>query len=98
MVDDLARIAERIAGIPIGEIDATRAMASLGERLALANLGLVRVADPERFSWPGYWLAITDQGTPLLMFGAVSAGIPSLSLVAAANPFAAESENAVCTG
>ena len=72
MTDDLARIAERIAGIPIGELDATRAMASLGERLALANLGLVRVADPERFSWPGYWLAIEEGGAPVLMFGVPS--------------------------
>ena len=60
MTDDLARIAERIAGIPIGELDATRAMASLGERLAEANLGVVRVADPERFSWPGHWIAIVE--------------------------------------
>ena len=72
MTDDLARIAGRIAGIPIGELDATRAMASLGERLALANLGLVRVADPARFAWPGYWLAITAEGQPVLMFGVPS--------------------------
>ena len=35
-------------------------MAGLGERLATWNLGLVRVADPASFAWPGHWIAVLE--------------------------------------
>jgi hypothetical protein len=48
-------------------------VARLGEWLAGRNLGLVPVADPERFSWPGYWVALVgDPWRPVLMFGVPS--------------------------
>jgi MOSC domain-containing protein YiiM len=58
---DLAECTERILGLPAGTfpglVDA-RAVAGLGERLATWNLGLVRVADPAAFAWPGHWIAV----------------------------------------
>ena len=76
MNDGLARIAAGISGLPIGQLDEGRELASLGERLAIANLGLVRVADPEKFAWPGHWLAIVETAAgdrePVLMFGVPS--------------------------
>ena len=74
--DRLRDIAARITRLAIVDLDPTRAMASLGERLAEANLGVVRVADPERFSWPGHWIAIVEGADgdrhPVLMFGVPS--------------------------
>jgi MOSC domain-containing protein YiiM len=37
-----------------------RAVAGLGERLATWNLGLIRVADPAAFAWPGHWIAVLE--------------------------------------
>lgn len=39
--------------------------------LAQRNLGLVPIAAPDAFAWPGYWIAIVD-GAAVLMFGSPS--------------------------
>ena len=39
--------------------------------LAGRGVGLVPIADPESFQWPGYWVAIVDE-CALLMFGSPS--------------------------
>jgi hypothetical protein len=44
-----------------------------GQWLAERNLGLVPIADPTSFSWPGKWLAIVDGGAhAVVMFGSPS--------------------------
>jgi hypothetical protein len=60
---DLAECTERILGLPeaaFRELSDGRAVAGLGERLATWNLGLVRVADPASFAWPGHWIAVLE--------------------------------------
>ena len=61
-------------------------MAHLGERLAEVNLGLVRVADPERFSWPGRWIAVVETAggvrRGVLMFGVPSGALDPADAVA----------------
>jgi hypothetical protein len=52
--------------------------ATLRASLAAANLGLVEIARPEGFAWPGYWIAVaaTEDGLePVVMYGAPSARI-----------------------
>ena len=44
----------------------------LREALARRGLGLVAVAEPERFSWPGHWIAVTSRGRAAVMFGVPS--------------------------
>lgn len=59
----LQACAERIVGVApgtLGPLPASRAVPELGERLAARNLGLVRVAEPEAFAWPGHWIAILE--------------------------------------
>jgi len=74
--DRLAEVTGQIAGIQLAALDESRPMAHLGEQLAEANLGLVRVADPASFSWAGHWLAMVEDEsgvrTPVLMFGVPS--------------------------
>ena len=41
----------------------------LGEWLAVQGLGLISVDDPSGFSWPGHWIAVTDAGRAIVMFG-----------------------------
>jgi MOSC domain-containing protein YiiM len=60
---ELAECAERILGLAAGTFphrSDERAVARLGERLATTNLGLVRVADPSSFAWPGHWIAVIE--------------------------------------
>jgi|SRR5579884_2546278 len=51
--------------------------------LARLNCGLVAIANPERFSWPGHWIGIVDapdgadQPVAVLLFGTPSAVIAS---------------------
>jgi hypothetical protein len=47
----------------------------LGESLAAQGVGLLSVDDPACFSWPGYWVAVTDRGRALVMFGTPSGPI-----------------------
>ena len=76
---DLATCAERILGEEPGTLGGAseeRAVAGLGERLATRNLGLVRVADPASFSWPGHWIAVV--ATPAgVRRAVVFFGVPS---------------------
>lgn len=47
--------------------------ARLGEWLAERNVGLVPVAEPASFSWPGFWIALVGEPwRPVLMFGVPS--------------------------
>jgi MOSC domain-containing protein YiiM len=60
---DLAECTQRILGLPAGAFPGLsdgRAVAGLGERLAAWNLGLVRVADPDSFAWPGDWIGVIE--------------------------------------
>jgi MOSC domain-containing protein YiiM len=60
---DLAECTERILGLAAGAFPGLsdgRAVAGLGERLAAWNLGLVRIADPAAFAWPGHWIAVIE--------------------------------------
>ena len=52
----------------------------LRQWLARIGFGLVAIADPDRFSWPGHWIALVDDGETavgVLMFGSPSAVIAS---------------------
>jgi len=73
---NLAAIVASITGVDVGALDADRAVAQAGERLAACNLGIVSVVNPDAFSWPGHWIAIveTADGTcaPVAMFGVPS--------------------------
>ncbi|MGI9188263.1 MAG: MOSC domain-containing protein [Gaiellales bacterium] len=73
---DLAAIITSITGVDIGDLDGDRALAEAGERLAACNLGMLSIANPGGFSWPGHWIAIAEQadGTrvPVAMFGVPS--------------------------
>ena len=55
----------------------------LRQWLAGRHMGLVRIADPQSFKWPGYWIAITgndsDAGLAVLMFGSPSGVVLSPS-------------------
>jgi MOSC domain-containing protein YiiM len=77
---DLAECTERILGLAAGAFPGVsdgRAVAGLGERLAAWNLGLIRVADPAAFAWPGYWIAVIeapDGGQRAAVFFGVPSG------------------------
>jgi hypothetical protein len=62
---DLRDGVERILGVrPADDMP-------IGQWLAERNLGLVPVADPGAFAWPGYWLARAGEET-VLMYGSPS--------------------------
>ena len=65
----LRRAVEQILGQAVAPCDDVD---RLGEWLAARGLGLVPVDDPAGFSWPGYWVAVTDRGRALVMFGTPS--------------------------
>jgi MOSC domain-containing protein YiiM len=75
----LASVVERITGLELGALDESRFMAHLGERLAQVNLGIVRIADADRFAWPGHWIAIVEtpdgDRSPLIVFGVPSGAL-----------------------
>ena len=58
-------------------------LAVLRQWLARLDCGLVSIADPEQFSWPGHWIGLVDapdeggQPAPVLLFGTPSAVIAS---------------------
>ena len=47
-------------------------VAQVREALARRGLGLVAVAEPERFGWPGHWIAVTSSSRAVVMFGVPS--------------------------
>ena len=56
-------------GIDLSEVP-TRREANMGQWLALRNLGLVPVASPETFQWPGLFLGLRrDSSTWAVYFG-----------------------------
>ena len=73
---NLAAIVTSITGVDVGALDADRAVAHAGERLAAFNLGILSVVNPTGFSWPGHWIAIVEAAdgtrTPVAMFGVPS--------------------------
>src|SRR5215218_8738341 len=61
----------------------TEWLAVLRQWLARLDYGLVSIANPEKFSWPGHWIGIVDapdeggQPVAVLLFGTPSAIIES---------------------
>jgi MOSC domain-containing protein YiiM len=66
-------LVEQISGVDAGALEDARFMARLGELLAERNLGLLKVAEPAGFSWPGHWVAVVeapdDTRAPVILFG-----------------------------
>jgi hypothetical protein len=63
------------AGVPEPPDDAVEPIRFFGQWLAERNLGLVPVAEPAAFAWPGQWLAIVDApdgAHAVVMFGSPS--------------------------
>jgi len=71
-----------VSDVPQPRADLRGAIAHWRSWLAGRGAGLVPIANPARFNWPGYWLAVlgdagegrrsADDGTAVLMFGAPS--------------------------
>lgn len=78
----LASVTEtRLTDVPQPDADLPGAIAHWRSWLAGRGAGLVPIANPARFNWPGYWLAIlgdtgptgtTEGTTAVLMFGTPS--------------------------
>ena len=65
----LGNAVEQILGRALPPFDG---LDRLGEWLAAQGLGMISVDDPAGFSWPGHWIAVTDGGRALVMFGTPS--------------------------
>jgi MOSC domain-containing protein YiiM len=69
--------------LPSPEESGTEWLAVLRQWLARHDCGLVSIANPEKFSWPGHWIGIVDapdeggQPAAVLLFGTPSAVIAS---------------------
>src|SRR5215469_11712945 len=78
----LASVTETpLTDVPQPGADLRGAIAHWRSWLAGRGAGLVPIAQPARFNWPGYWLAVlgdpaptgaTEDGTAVLMFGTPS--------------------------
>jgi MOSC domain-containing protein YiiM len=71
-----------VAEVPQPAADLSTALARWRTWLAGYGAGLVPIASPDRFHWPGYWIAIVAQPTGLdqtavLMFGSPSGVVQS---------------------
>jgi MOSC domain-containing protein YiiM len=75
--------------LPSPDESGTEWLAVLRQWLARLQCGLVSIADPEKFSWPGHWIGLVDapdeggQPAAVLLFGTPSAvvaspGVPAL--------------------
>jgi len=63
------------ADVPEPPDDSVEPIRFLGQWLAERNLGLVPIAEPASFSWPGKWLALvarSDRQHAVVMFGSPS--------------------------
>ena len=60
--------------IDLSELPTTRE-ANMGQWLALRNLGLVPVASPENFQWPGHFLGLRRDSSSWAVFFGVPPGI-----------------------
>jgi hypothetical protein len=72
---DLRACLAEVLGTDVPEAldDGEEPIRLLGQALAERNLGLVPIADPRSFSWPGKWIAIVDGGAhAVVMFGSPS--------------------------
>ncbi|MBV9357345.1 MAG: hypothetical protein JO023_17680 [Chloroflexi bacterium] len=69
--------------LPSGEESGTEWLGVLRQWLARRHCGLVSIAHPQKFSWPGHWIAVVDppeageQQVAVLLFGTPSAVIAS---------------------
>jgi MOSC domain-containing protein YiiM len=69
--------------LPSPDESGTEWLAVLRQWLARLDCGLVSIANPERFSWPGHWIGLVDaadaggQPAAVLLFGTPSAVIAS---------------------
>src|SRR5215208_4356226 len=69
--------------LPSTEESGTDWLAVLRQWLARHDCGLVSIANPEQFSWPGHWIGVVDtpdrggQPVAVLLFGTPSAVIAS---------------------
>lgn len=77
LVDDLRECLTEVLGSPVPELpgDADDPTRSFRQWLAERNLGLVPIAEPASFDWPGQWIAVVDgTGEPhaVVMFGSPS--------------------------
>lgn len=58
--------------VPLPNADFRGAMAHWRSWLAGRGFGLAPLAQPRKFNWPGYWLAVLDEDRAVLMFGTPS--------------------------
>lgn len=58
--------------VPVPSVDFRGAIGHWRSWLAGRGLGLVPIAQPRKFNWPGYWLAVLDGNKAVLMFGTPS--------------------------
>jgi hypothetical protein len=69
--------------LPSSEESATEWLGVLRQWLARRDCGLVSIAQPQKFSWPGHWIGVVDrpdngeQPVAVLLFGTPSAVIAS---------------------
>jgi hypothetical protein len=77
LADDLRLCLEEVLGdqVPEPPGDLVEPIRFFGQWLAERNLGLVPIAEPASFAWPGQWLAIVAEGGrhhAVVMFGSPS--------------------------
>jgi hypothetical protein len=58
-----------LAGLPLPAGDLATAVAAWRTALAGRDLGMVPIADPQRFQWPGWWIAVVDGARATVAFG-----------------------------
>jgi hypothetical protein len=61
--------------IDVSEVPTKREANIIGQRLALRNLGLVPVASPESFEWPGRFLGLKHDSSTWAVFFGIPPGI-----------------------
>lgn len=66
-----AAVAE-LLGTPVPAFDDPE---HLEQWLAARGVGLIAVADPQAFSWPGHWIAVTVTGRAVVMYGTPSGAL-----------------------
>ena len=76
LADDLRACLGELVGTPVPEADgAGDPIRFFGQWLAEQNLGLVPIAEPSSFAWPGQWIAVVDGADAehaVVMFGSPS--------------------------
>jgi MOSC domain-containing protein YiiM len=69
----LASVTESpLTEIPQPQTDLRGARAYWRAWLASRGAGIVPIAEPDRFNWPGYWIAVLREDMAVLMFGTPS--------------------------